>query len=781
MKKGSRKIFLSLMSLLFAVVVASTSTYAYFQINKEAWLGNLGLTVSSGDGIMISVDGSNYTESLSEETLYKAVVSKFKGWTFGTDGELYDNATKKTEDEVKEAFKEIYLVPVTSFDGTTFVDSAQSSTDVSTGAYVSFDIYFTAETKPDDGKIIPINFGKGYSVSTANEVIAPTGITSALQTRVKTVNSCYSYDKTTGEAVLHNSSMVNGIHNSNLSTLDVSAKDAMRFSTVTYSKMATATGTVTVPNTPKIYELNEGLGSYATNLNETQYKVNTPAAFAAAYDASKNASYTYSNNINDGLQNALDYSSEVPATYKSLNTKDAVEILTLTNNNDYSDKATFNIWLEGYDADCIDAIVGSTVDCAFSFTSSDTISDVKVTTDMNDGSGNTKEYTLSINPASSGHVGAYYKMDYPAIPLREGYTFEGWYTDENCTEDREFDFTKSVSTSQTIYAKWSEATYSIKFDALGGEGTLPIVSSYTNSQLVDGDKPLTFTLPTLTKVGYTFRGWLENKSTTPIAGGTVISATNIGTLENKTYVAVWEENTYTITYLILGGATGAEGNKTSYTVNDEFTLANPVLDGYIFMGWKVNDSNTLYSNYIVSKGSYGDLTLTAVFAAEDYTIKFDGNSDSATGKMVDVTAKYIYATTLPNSSFVLTGHTFLGWATASDATSVEYNVGDNVNLIASNAEKTVVLYAVWQANDYTIRFDKNHDDATGEMDDFTEKYGSKKAITTCSFERTGYNFLGWATTSNAIEAEYEDAVAFNKITLNEANPNILYAVWQLQS
>ena len=40
----------------------------------------------------------------------------------------------------------------------------------------------------------------------------------------------------------------------------------------------------------------------------------------------------------------------------------------------------------------------------------------------------------------------------PADPMREGYTFAGWYTDEACTEA--YDFSVAVTADMTLYAKW---------------------------------------------------------------------------------------------------------------------------------------------------------------------------------------------------------------------------------------------------------------------------------------------------------------------------------------
>ncbi len=42
----------------------------------------------------------------------------------------------------------------------------------------------------------------------------------------------------------------------------------------------------------------------------------------------------------------------------------------------------------------------------------------------------------------------------PADPTREGYTFDGWYTDEACT--KAYDFSAAVTADMTLYAKWTK-------------------------------------------------------------------------------------------------------------------------------------------------------------------------------------------------------------------------------------------------------------------------------------------------------------------------------------
>ena len=117
-------------------------------------------------------------------------------------------------------------------------------------------------------------------------------------------------------------------------------------------------------------------------------------------------------------------------------------------------------------------------------------------------------------PASVTEIG---KLTAPTV---EGYTFDGWYT--NDTHTTEFDFTKPITGDTTIYAKWTANDYYVSFVTEHGDPPTSQNVKY-NGTAADPGK--------LTEEGYTFIGWYtdhtcttEFKFSTPITGDTKVYA-----------------------------------------------------------------------------------------------------------------------------------------------------------------------------------------------------------------------------------------------------------------
>ena len=77
-------------------------------------------------------------------------------------------------------------------------------------------------------------------------------------------------------------------------------------------------------------------------------------------------------------------------------------------------------------------------------------------------------------------------------------------------------------------------------------------------------------------------------------------------------------------------------------------------------------------------------------------------------------------------AFTKLGYTFVGWSTTPTG-RVEYENGQLVSKLTTVDEAVIDLYAVWQANTYTIKFDANT--GNGTMSDLVMTYDQEKALT----------------------------------------------------
>ena len=132
-----------------------------------------------------------------------------------------------------------------------------------------------------------------------------------------------------------------------------------------------------------------------------------------------------------------------------------------------------------------------------------------------------------------------------------------------------------------------------------------------------------------------------------------------------------------------------------------------------------------------------------------------------------------YAGTITLGAATKTGYTFDGWYRSADLS------GDAVTTIGGGQTGDVELWAKWTANRYAIAFDGNG--ATGgTMYNELFDYDEAKALTACTYTRTGYHFTGWNTERDGSGTSYEDETKVQNLTAEQGGTVTLYAQWRLQ-
>ena len=141
----------------------------------------------------------------------------------------------------------------------------------------------------------------------------------------------------------------------------------------------------------------------------------------------------------------------------------------------------------------------------------------------------------------------------------------------------------------------------------------------------------------------------------------------------------------------------------------------PSRQGYQFTDWYLDDTKYDFNTAVT-----GNMTLTAKWTANSYTITFDTDGGS---KIDPITQDYGTQITAPADP-TREGYTFIGWDKAIPATM---------------PAEDLTVTAQWRINRYTVTFDTDGGSAVASI---TQDYGT--AITApADPTREGYTFIGW--------------------------------------
>ena len=147
-----------------------------------------------------------------------------------------------------------------------------------------------------------------------------------------------------------------------------------------------------------------------------------------------------------------------------------------------------------------------------------------------------------------------------------------------------------------------------------------------------------------------------------------------------------------------------------------------------------------------------------------------------------VTLNYNNATNTGNNSITATqgltcelpvpsrnGYKFLGWF---DSLIDGQRITDEDGVIGTyNYNKSITLYAVWEANINTIVFEANG--GQGNMNEQKIATDSSDTLLSCNFNKNGYHFIGWGTTTNSVT--YSENAQY---TMGANSVYHLYAIWE---
>lgn len=362
------------------------------------------------------------------------------------------------------------------------------------------------------------------------------------------------------------------------------------------------------------------------------------------------------------------------------------------------------------------------------------------------------------NEIKSYYVSSYYDMDFSfPVPVKEGYTFDGWYYDSSFKKKMiaikpwEVEYTPvydekgCTATATTIlYAKWVKnnetsvspenicpdggATFEVVYDTNGGNS----LDKYTHC---GGCAPTNVLIPTPRKNGYKFIGWyydesLKNKVDTKYANQVtykqLYDSNGCTKLTKVVLYAKWEKepeekvecNEEYLYEIVYNTDVGKTLDKYSHCVDcDKKDVLLPILinEGYIFGGWYYDSNYTekVETDY-ASKISYQqqfDEDGCAIFTTinlyakwvkksevilneKDFTVVFNTNGgNTLDSEQVCISCDNKNKLINPKKE----GYKFIGWYYDKYfINEVDASYLEELEYLFENNNNSINLYAKWE-------------------------------------------------------------------------------------
>lgn len=397
------------------------------------------------------------------------------------------------------------------------------------------------------------------------------------------------------------------------------------------------------------------------------------------------------------------------------------------------------------------------------------------------------QYTVTLDgngATTSGTptVTATFGEDMPAatMPQKLGYTFLGYFTEKqggtqyysaDGSSAKEYD----IPNGTTLYAQWSANNYTITYNKnKPASATHEIEGTMEDSQFVY-DTEGTLRKNTYALEGWTFKGW----ATSAESGVVYTDEQSISNLIDKgniTLYAVWEPIACNATLNAMGGS-GSTILTASYDAAMP-GITQPSRPGYTFLGYfDQEEGGKKYYNDDGTSASLWDKTSDTTLYAQWKPIRYNIHFYSM-GEYISVQADVEYGKLrLPSAEALGISrehYNFVGWNIYDEQNwgmymaDTDYSVG-----LATKEGETVYLYAAWLEKDkFQITYDANG--GSGAPSPVVIHQDETIALSDQLPVRANYTFLGWATSSDAAEPEYQPSDSF---TMGNSLVT-LYAVWQ---
>ncbi len=318
----------------------------------------------------------------------------------------------------------------------------------------------------------------------------------------------------------------------------------------------------------------------------------------------------------------------------------------------------------------------------------------------------------------------------------EGYELEGWY---NAATNEKIDFSTTVTTPANdleIYAKWTIQDFTVNFRGNGG-----LYADNKNLKTIEvtyGEAVVAPEIPV--RAGYTFTGWKDNATGMVYAEGATLP---VMIAETVNYVAQWQQETYTVSWISDGQVVTGDEFVTSAKHGDEIASPEMTKKGYTFNGWSYNGTTYPAGEMftIVDAGENGAaITITADWTANQYDAIFNANGGAWTdGDKTKTVPTYFDQPIVAPADPARAGYTFNGWEPTVGNMTEEGMTFNAAWLANGGITYTVITYTMGTDGKYDEGVSKTYEgvtDATVNVKPATVADGFKLNDTLSVYEGT---------------------------------------------
>lgn len=301
-----------------------------------------------------------------------------------------------------------------------------------------------------------------------------------------------------------------------------------------------------------------------------------------------------------------------------------------------------------------------------------------------------------------------------------------------------------------------------------GEQYIQKVKLNTNYQLIENP---------FVNEGYKFKNW---NTLADGSGNTYASLQEMNGTESVIHLyAQWEPITYKVIFNSNNGSDELIEQILTYDKEEKLNKNSYTNAGSVFIGWNTepDGTGTYYSNNELVKNltstDNAEINLYAQWSEKTYDVNYYYNLKNTVSLLDTYTYGYGEKFDLLDVEKV-TGYKFVYWGTKPDGTGINYPVNEAVKDLTTDA--AIDLYTIFEPITYKIVFNSNNDLKETKEQIFT--YDEEGKLSSNTFTKTGYRFIGWNTLADGSGITYTDEQTIKNLTANANETINLYAIWE---